>query len=291
MIGGGMTRLPAEGRFPCGLVSTGRAVLGKAMIKDRPRATYIGGGRVLTELNSGEAIVVDAESLHALGYLMGWDMDRDIVAALSPLLKADSVFVDVGAHVGSFTLRAATKLAARGRIFSFEANPKMYWLLQRSLYVNHWFGHPNIALVNCAVHDAPGKMDFWYSDLATGGGSLWRTSNLADKCVSVECGRLDDLIPADVVVDVVKIDVEGNEPYVLKGMHAIIARSPTIKIVVEFFERFLDKSYGGALRFQEDIAALGLRMWRIGPAGALEEHDLRVPLTGESNCLLSRSPA
>ncbi len=50
----------------------------------------------------------------------------------------------------------------------------------------------------------------------------------------METVRLDNIIPEDVAVDVLKIDVEGHELGVLKGARAPIERSPDLHIIMEW---------------------------------------------------------
>ena len=51
--------------------------------------------------------------------------------------------------------------------------------------------------------------------------------------VAVEIARIDDVLPAGQAVDLIKIDAEGFEPLVLRGMAGILARSPHAAIVIE----------------------------------------------------------
>ena len=69
------------------------------------------------------------------------------------------------------------------------------------------------------------------SDVALSGG-MRRT-------VEVEMTTIDNFLPSDLTVDLVKIDVEGHEPLVLRGMERTIARSPNIRIVMEFADNLL----------------------------------------------------
>jgi hypothetical protein len=58
--------------------------------------------------------------------------------------------------------------------------------------------------------------------------------------VVVRALRVDDVLPADLPVDVMKIDVEGHELGVLKGARATIARSPAIRIIMEWSRKQMD---------------------------------------------------
>jgi hypothetical protein len=49
----------------------------------------------------------------------------------------------------------------------------------------------------------------------------------------VDIARVDDVIPAGTIADLIKIDAEGYEPLVLRGMNATLARSPGAAIILE----------------------------------------------------------
>ena len=53
----------------------------------------------------------------------------------------------------------------------------------------------------------------------------------ADKrSVELDAITIDEFLPADLAVDLVKIDIEGHEPFALRGMRQTIRRSPQIRI-------------------------------------------------------------
>src|SRR5437667_38804 len=68
------------------------------------------------------------------------------------------------------------------------------------------------------------------------GGTPWEVpqSGAEQQAVDVDMTTIDDFLPLDLAVDLVKIAVEGHEPMVLRGMEQTIARSPNIRIVTEF---------------------------------------------------------
>jgi hypothetical protein len=108
----------------------------------------------------------------------------------------------------------------------------------------------------------------------------------------VAAARLDDLLP-DVVIDVLKIDVEGAEPLVLRGARKLLARSPHLLAVVEFRnERHLSgESPAEVLAFYTSLGfelCLLRRNGDVEPAasGAVLERSRREP---SFNLVLRRS--
>jgi FkbM family methyltransferase len=277
-----------------------RAQLRRALLQIEPdsqftgrqarRATPLGPDRTLAFLDTGEPIVVDPRSMDALNYILGWQIEPDIMTVFQRALRHDSVVIDVGANFGLFTVKAASRAALHGKIFAFEANPHTYEILRHTLTANQLIGHPNVWIENALVGNQQGVGEINFSIRELGGASLHRSfTDDMSGWAQVKAIRLDDVIPADLLVDLVKIDVEGHEPFVLQGMREIIARSPNIKIVLEFFDSFFRSTYGGSIGVQRLVAELGLNLWTIGPHGALTPVDLSVPLPGDHYALLARS--
>lgn len=100
---------------------------------------------------------------------------------------------------------------------------------------------------------------------------------------------VDDFLPADLPVDLVKIDVEGHEPLVLRGMERTIARSPNIRIVIEFADTLLAHTVNPG-KFADDIRGLGLAICRILPEFKIKLVSPAESLSGFNYCLLTRTP-
>ena len=67
---------------------------------------------------------------------------------------------------------------------------------------------------------------------------------LSDKQIEVDTIPLDDVIKDEFLpIDLMKIDVEGTEPYVIEGAKKILEQSPNLKIIMEWDVNFM-KSHG-----------------------------------------------
>jgi hypothetical protein len=108
--------------------------------------------------------------------------------------------------------------------------------------------------------------------------------------VDVNMTTIDDYLPLECHVDLVKIDVEGHEPFVIKGMEKTIARSSGIRIILEFFDHFLNITFG-VDRFLEYIRSLGLYPCLIEADGKLRPLDSGETVVGEKYLFLTRTPA
>lgn len=149
---------------------------------------------------------------------------------LRTLVKPGDVFVDVGANVGYFVRLIATH-AQPAAVHAFEPQPTSSALLA----LNSWDLPAPVTVWPLALADAPGTVvvstaahnvgDTRVSAPVVGGGEVATAVSAV--------ARMDALISGRV--DVVKIDVQGYESEVIRGMTRIAADNPRIVIVVEFW--------------------------------------------------------
>ena len=255
------------------------------------RPIYAGADRALVRLKSGEYICVDTNSLDSIDYLLGWEMEADFLPVFRRFLTAESVVLDIGANFGLYTATTATIVKDRGRLYSFEANPHTFGLLRRTLYANRLAQRPNVIAVNVLVGDRPGRGTLHYLAEYLGGASMIDLGRPCSEQRSIDLDMItiDDFLPDTLAVDLVKIDVEGYEPHVIRGMEQTIRRSPNIRIFLEFVEAFLLHTVG-AEKFVEEIAALGFSICRVLPRSRLAMVESGQTLHGAHFCLLTRTP-
>jgi FkbM family methyltransferase len=150
-------------------------------------------------------------------------------------LQPGMTFVDVGAHVGLYTLEAARKVGPTGRVYSFEPDPGNFELLSKNVKEN---GYTNVTLVNKAVSDADGTLTLYRSNFNTGDHRTYFVAK-ARKGVEIGTVALDRFFAnLHAKVDVVKIDIEGAEEKALKGMHHVL-QTPGLKLFIECCPDFL----------------------------------------------------
>lgn len=147
----------------------------------------------------------------------------DEVAGWVRTLEADDVFLDIGANTGLFSLIADTRVS-RGRIFAFEPNTSLFDDLRFNIAANH---ATRIVPLNIALSDKCGTSTLVYSPEHTGAAALAHEN--AGKATGKE--QREDIVVAiaptalDAVIEAangrricIKIDVEGHELNVLKGL-------------------------------------------------------------------------
>lgn len=150
-------------------------------------------------------------------------------------IKAGDVFFDVGAHVGFYSLLA---MHLGAKVTSFEPTQQTFQLLEQNTK-----SHAAIKIWNKAVSHVDGEVTFYEYDTQL---SENNTTNLQDehaehvKAVIVPAVTLDNYIKThNTIPKLIKIDVEGGELQVIKGMSELIEHSPTL--IIEYIPNEKEK--------------------------------------------------
>jgi len=159
---------------------------------------------------------------------------------LDSLVKPGDWVIDVGANVGHYTARMSRLVGAAGRVLAFEPVPKTFRLLTANTRL---FAHENVTLVNAAVSQQATLSGIEVPSVQSG-AYLARLTGCKTG-LQVLCLSLDSLqLPHRV--SLIKIDAEGHELAVLKGMEKLLHRDqPTLIVELGCREpvEYLQQSY------------------------------------------------
>ncbi len=254
------------------------------------QATYLGDHVALTFLESGHRIYVDTRDAGIASHLLTlglWDV-RDL-ALFRRLLRPGARVLDIGANHGVYALNAAEAVGPSGEVHAYEANPVLAGLMTTSAEVN---GYSNLIRVhNVAVGEAEGSATFML-DHAMSGGAAVRANRSAGTGTICRVVALDEHLPPGIVVDAIKMDVEGAEGPALRGMRHLLERSPDVRLLMEFAPEMLADAGVPAAEVTAMLAGMGFRAWTIGPDAGLAPvgWDSLAALTGgDRNIVVSRS--
>ena len=148
---------------------------------------------------------------------------------LKNLLCEGMTFVDIGAHVGLFSLPASNWVNMTGRVIAFEPHPDNFAMLQENIASNTLPN--NIESVQSAVSDTTGLVYLHMSTFNTGDHQLFHKGGR--DAIEVQCITLDDYFPKGFQVDVIKMDVQGAEAAAFRGMRRVLEDNASIQIIWE----------------------------------------------------------
>lgn len=153
--------------------------------------------------------------------------ERSTTLLLMKELRTGQVFIDVGANNGYYTLLASSRVGPTGRVIALEPNPDSFDRLMKNLSFNRI---TNVTSFDCGAGDSEGSTPLYIHPFEDGRSSSFIRST---RQVLMRTVPLDGLAEARDA-DVVKIDVEGGEAAVLRGMAGLINSRHRPKFVVEW---------------------------------------------------------
>lgn len=188
-------------------------------------------------------------------------------------LGEGKVVLDVGANVGYFTLLAANAVGARGHVFAFEPAPGNVRMLKRNVEMNQY---ENVSCLALAVGECAGMRELTLSVFPDCNGFNQSPICSSIGSVSVECVALDDFLEGRKP-DVVKIDVEGAEVSVLKGMQETLQRNNDIRLFIELNPVCLEAAGHSASELVASLKESGFSIQLINETtGELRQLDERL---------------
>jgi FkbM family methyltransferase len=173
------------------------------------------------QIRHGEAAGMWISPLHANpGYPLGTS-EPHVQRFLAVNLRAGQVFYDVGANVGFLTLVGARAVGHSGRVYSFEPLPDNVAALKHNVGLNRL---SQVEIIEAAVADESGSSEFAIGTSTTGRLTTSHATT-ENRHFPVRTVSLDDAVTemGFAPPDVVKIDVEGAESRVLRGMGSVIS--------------------------------------------------------------------
>jgi FkbM family methyltransferase len=210
-------------------------------------------GKRMVSFPGGMRLRLDLRESLQRDFLFGL-YDQHELRLLRRLLAAGGDFVDVGAHVGMYSVAAARCLGDRGRVLACEPNPQARAQLVENLALN---GCTNVTVSAAAISDRSGDALLHVPRTADPSFSSLAEGRFAEgEPVSVLTATLDaEVEAASLAPALVKIDVEGGELAVLAGARRTLAARPALLVEV---------GRDSAEPVDRDLSDLGYRAFVVG---------------------------
>jgi FkbM family methyltransferase len=155
--------------------------------------------------------------------------EHDLIQHFTP--KDGDVVVDIGAHIGLYTMISSKRVGLNARVVSVEADPTNFEMLNRNIKLNNL---DNVVPLNYIAYSKEMDLELSeYSRMLSGG--MIEESKGKDETVAIPVNTIDNLLQQNGITEVnwLKVDVEGAELEVLKGAHNTLSNSKDISILIE----------------------------------------------------------
>ena len=223
-------------------VSWRRALIGHP---DRPSrvATFV--HNLLNHLPRAESKVAACQGpLEGYRMLVNWRRFRsfvygtwepEVTGVITSIVKLGMTVIDIGAHVGYYSLLLAKCVGPTGRVFSFEPLHENLALLRKNVQLNNL---TNVHSFCDALFSRAGELSLSVPDESPDSGDGSLIHDRGSKHVPVQAITLDSFCAsANIQPDILKMDVEGAEYDVLLGAQETIRRCrPKLLIELHHFD-------------------------------------------------------
>jgi FkbM family methyltransferase len=180
-------------------------------------------------------------------------------------LHPGDVVIDIGAHIGYYTLIAAKIVGNAGKVFAFEPNERNFKLLQKNVKEN---GYKNVVLINKAVTKKSGSIKLYINNQNTGDHRIYDSQDNR-KAVTVQTISLNDFfknknnLPFMKKVSLIKMDIQGSEVEALKGGLDLLKNNSQIKLITEFWPFGMNLNKTSAKEFLNLLETYKFKFYEI----------------------------
>jgi FkbM family methyltransferase len=241
-------------------------------------------------LTSSGDLVVPAHDEGLLTFLVRHGLqgvEHGVQSVLASEIRPGDVVVDAGASVGIHAVPMAAAIGPEGRLLCFEPVPRVADALVRTLRLNGFDDRAQVE--SLALSDRTGRDSLFAAPHSPMSSLVHPDDIRAGQLIDVELSTLDDIVEAGGRVDVLKIDVEGAEPRVWRGMRRVREDNPRLTIVLEWSATHFARSGESATAFMDEIVSDGFTVSVVEePSGELGPVPDDISHLEEKNLLLRR---
>jgi FkbM family methyltransferase len=249
----------------------------EALCRNSCQTAYLGNDTILCRVLGKYLFYADAKDVNITphlcldGYWESW-----ITIAMIRTLQPGWQCIDVGANHGYYSIIMADVVGGEGCVQAVEPNPRLSTLLKQTIELNGL--NKQAKVLQKAVSDTNGEKALLVIPSGRGlNASIHELAKATDETTEVETVTLDSLTQDWSRVDFVKIDAEGAEEGIWRGMRDTVSRNKDIVIIMEFrCDRYTDPK-----SFLLDIQAAGFALRYV-------DYDTKIKDLTVEQCLTER---
>ncbi len=239
-----------------------RRLTNAALLRMIPRTTRVGPATI--HLDQEDPVVSGALALRVY--------ERSEIEFFLKHCRGNVTFVDVGANVGLYTALAMHTLSEHGRVVAIEPRPKTFPLLERNIAANRRAAGPRVDAFCLAAAAEAGRRTLFQNPDNKADNRVYESHDFAWEVTEVPARPLDDLLTDEGIqaIHVLKMDVQGFEQMVVRGMQRTLRRSSRIVLLSEFWPKGLREAGGDAHAYLKELTDLGFQLHELGRGGTIQ---------------------
>lgn len=203
--------------------------------------------------------------------------EEQLYHLLNDELGPGDVVVDLGANIGYYTIMMAVIVGPNGHIYAMEPEPRNFTMLEANVAINRM--SERVQLFNCGAAEHPGQATMYVShqsnlhSLIPNPREIDNRERAATQTITIGVIDLTTFLEDKLPVDLIRMDIEGSEVAVLKGLIPAIDRNAfTGKIV---FEAHFPK-YQNGHNIRQPLEQLFARGYRVRALTSNDENLSRI---------------
>ena len=175
-------------------------------------------------------------------------------------IHSGDVVLDIGAHIGYYTLQFANLVGPTGKVYAFEPEPKNFELLKKNVQINK---HDNVVLIQKIVSDKDGIVEFFISKFDSIGNKLFK-SDESGSSIKVGSTTLDEYFKdLKKKIDFIKMDIQGGEGKATLGMKNLLKENKNLKIIQQWAPEPLKQNHTNPEDHLKFLQHIGYKFYEI----------------------------
>lgn len=174
-------------------------------------------------------------------------------------IRTGDTVLDIGAHIGYYTMIASKLVGDQGKVYAFEPEPKNFSLLKKNIIENNL---KNVVLVNKAISRKGRTTKLYINRENTGDHRIYNSKD-GRRSIWVKSIALDDFLKKKTQVNLIKMDIQGAEFEALKGGLGLIRKNQHIKILTEFWPMGLKLNHSSPKDFLALLTKYKFKLYKI----------------------------
>ena len=168
--------------------------------------------------------------------------------------------LDIGANLGLYTVLFSRLVGESGWVTAIEPDPELFETLKTNCQINSL---SNVTLYNVAAGSSS-SVGVLARSLVNAGDSRMSPGHASELRRSVEVRVVTiDEIAAGERVDFIKIDVQGWEGEVIRGMHQVLTYNPAVQIRFEYWPYGLRAAGSDPIALLGALENYGFQVWPV----------------------------
>lgn len=153
-------------------------------------------------------------------------------------IKEGSIVVDIGANIGYYALMESRLVSKKGKVYAIEPSPNNFYFLKRNISLNNY---NNIETFQIGIGDKKGTAKMYISAHSNLNSLVSQRNREIIKTININLTTLDDFFKNKKYPDFIRMDVEGYEYNIIKGMKNTLEAKKPLELFIELHPHIMKK--------------------------------------------------